>query len=164
MARCLIVGCGCRGLALAGELLAQGHAVRATSRRESQLRAIAAAGAEARAADPDRVGTVLAALEQVAIVYLLLGTARGSPATLEALHGPRLAALLERMLDTTVRAIVYEAAGDVDAKLLRDGAELVRRACQGSRIPYALLDAPPDQADAWLAQASSLPARLLGRR
>jgi hypothetical protein len=150
-------------LALAGELGAQGHRVRATSRRPSQLRAIADAGLEPCAADPDRVGTVAAALDHVSIVYLLLGCARGPRASLQALHGPRLQALLERMLDSTVRGVVYEAAGDVDADLLLVGAEQVRRLCKRSRIPYALLDVSPERHDAWLAQAASAAQRLMGR-
>jgi uncharacterized protein YbjT (DUF2867 family) len=164
MARCLIVGCGCRGLALADELRAQGHSVRATSRRPRQLRVIADAGLEARAADPDLVGTVGAALDHVSLVYLLLGSPRGPRSKLEALHGPRLEALLERMLDTTVRGIVYEAAGDLDPELLVAGAARVRRACERSRIPYALLDVSPQDHGAWLAQAAAAAQRLLQRR
>ena len=43
MARALIVGCGCRGRLLGKELLAQGWAVRGTSRREQGLEPIAPA-------------------------------------------------------------------------------------------------------------------------
>ena len=39
LARVLIVGCGCRGRALAAELVAGGHAVRATTRRSEALAA-----------------------------------------------------------------------------------------------------------------------------
>jgi hypothetical protein len=49
--------------------------------------------------------------------------------------------LLLRMLDSTVRGIVYEATGSVDAAILDAGAQRVREFCEGSRIPYALLDA-----------------------
>ena len=44
MARCLIIACGCRGLALTCELRARGHAVRATTRDSGGRRAIEAAG------------------------------------------------------------------------------------------------------------------------
>jgi hypothetical protein len=50
--------------------------------------------------------------------------------------------LLLRMLDSTVRGIVYEAGGSVDQTVLDAGAERVRVFCEGSRIPYALLYAP----------------------
>ena len=57
--------------------------------------------------------------------------------------------LLERMLDTTVRGIVYEAAGAVDPGLLEAGAARVRERAEVSRIPYALLDADPADWSAW---------------
>ena len=46
MARALIVGCGCRGRMLGERLLADGWAVRGTSRREEGLDAIREAGIE----------------------------------------------------------------------------------------------------------------------
>ena len=59
MARALIVGCGCRGRALAGELVTAGHEVRGTTRRSERLAEIEATGAEAVLADPDRLATVV---------------------------------------------------------------------------------------------------------
>ena len=60
MARVLIVGCGCRGRALAAALVDEGHAVRGTTRaRGVGSPAIEAAGAEAVLADPDRLATLL---------------------------------------------------------------------------------------------------------
>jgi uncharacterized protein YbjT (DUF2867 family) len=59
VARALIVGCGCRGRQLGERLLAEGWAVRGTSRREEGLEPIAAAGIEPALADPDRPGTIL---------------------------------------------------------------------------------------------------------
>jgi nucleoside-diphosphate-sugar epimerase len=141
LARCLIIGCGCRGQALARELVARGHAVRATSRDPARVEAIEAAGAEAIVADPDRVATVAPALEHVGAVVILLGSAAGRPEAVAALHGTRLDMLLLRMLDSTVRGVVYEAAGTVDEAILAAGAERVRTFCEGSRIPYSLLDA-----------------------
>ena len=47
MARALIVGCGCRGRVLGERLLADGWAVRGTSRREEGLDAIREAGVKA---------------------------------------------------------------------------------------------------------------------
>ncbi len=139
MARALIVGCGCRGRELGERLLAEGWAVRGTSRREEGLAAIEAAGIEPALADPDRVGTVLELVGDVAVVYLLLGSAAGGPEALAALHGPRLERLLERLVDTPVRGVVYEAAGSVDAEVLAAGAEIVRAAGRTWRIPVEVV-------------------------
>jgi nucleoside-diphosphate-sugar epimerase len=142
LARCLIIGCGCRGQALTRELIANGHAVRATTRDLAHVPAIEAAGAEAVIGDPDRVATVAPALEHVGVAVILLGSAVGSDEALTALHGSRLDMLLLRMLDSTVRGIVYEATGTVDPAVLAAGARRVREFCEGSLIPYALLDEP----------------------
>ena len=61
MARVLIVGCGCRGRALAAALVEDGHQVRGTTRSPDGLEAIVAVGADAVVADPDRLGTLLPA-------------------------------------------------------------------------------------------------------
>jgi uncharacterized protein YbjT (DUF2867 family) len=123
LARVLIVGCGCRGQELARALVAQGHAVRGTTRDPARRAAIAAAGAEPVLADPDRVGTLVAALDGVTIFCRLLGAATGTPDDLAQLHGPRLRALLEKLVDTPVRGYVHEAAGEGDAALVREAAE-----------------------------------------
>lgn len=153
MARVLIVGCGCRGLELTRALRARGHAVRGTTRDRGRSSQIEAAGAEPFIGDPDRVSTLGPALAHVGVACLLLGTASGSEAQLAALHGTRLEMLLERMLDTTVRGIVYEAAGTVDPTLLSTGAERVRHACERSLIPYVLLTADPSDHAGWLRAA-----------
>ncbi|HEY5429184.1 MAG TPA: hypothetical protein VIK04_08705, partial [Solirubrobacteraceae bacterium] len=76
-------------------------------------------------------------------------------------HGTRLDMLLERMLDTTVRGIVYEAAGTVDPALLAAGAQRVRHACERSLIPYVLLDADPGDHTAWVPVAAAAVERAL---
>jgi uncharacterized protein YbjT (DUF2867 family) len=153
LARCLIIGCGCRGLSLARELIASGHAVRGTTREPARRGEIEAAGVEAVVGDPDVVGTIARALEHVTIACVLLGSAVGSSEQLAALHSSRLDMLLARMLDTTVRGIVYEAAGSVGPAVLNAGAELVRARCEDSRIPYALLNTDPGDVDAWMVAA-----------
>jgi uncharacterized protein YbjT (DUF2867 family) len=155
LARCLIIGCGCRGRSLARELVASGHAVRGTTRSRANLAAIEDAGAEAVLGDPDVIGTLVRSFEHVGVAFVLLGSASGAPEQLAALHGTRLEMLLTRMLDTTVRAVVYEAAGSVDPALLEAGAARVRSVCEDSRIPYALLDADPEDHRAWLAAAAA---------
>jgi len=141
MARCLIVGCGCRGQELASALRASGHAVRATTRDPRRLAAISDAGAEAVLADPDRLATLLPALEQVSVIVLPLGSAGGPPELVGALHGPRLAALLGKLIDTPVRGVVYEASGTVDPAVLALGAAQVASVCERSRIAYELVSA-----------------------
>jgi uncharacterized protein YbjT (DUF2867 family) len=152
--RCLIIGCGCRGTSLAGALIARGHVVRATTRGDGRVAEIEAAGAEVVVADPDRIASVAPALEHVAVVCVLLGSASGAVAQLEALHTTRLDMLLTRVLDSTVRGFVYEAAGTVDPEVLRRGAARVRAFCADSRIPYALIDADPTEPEVWVHSAA----------
>ncbi len=133
--------------------MTEGHAVRGTSRDPARRAELEADGGEAFDGDPDRVGTLIAALAHVSIVYVLLGSAMGPGGALAALHGERLSMLLEKLIDTTVRGVVYEAAGTVRGDVLRGGAELVRAACQRSRIPYALIETDPGDRESWLAEA-----------
>jgi uncharacterized protein YbjT (DUF2867 family) len=118
VARVLIVGCGCRGQELARELIAAGHAVRGTTRDPARVRAIAAAGAEPYVGDPDRIGTLMEALSGVTILCWLFGTLPDSD-----LHGPRLRMLFEKLVDTPVRGVVYEAALAAGKPIARDAAE-----------------------------------------
>jgi hypothetical protein len=111
-------------------------------------------GAEAFVGDPDRVATMTPALEHVSVACLLLGSATGEHEALAALHGSRLDMLLERMIDTTVRGVVYEASGTVDPELLRVGSERVRWACDRSLIPYQLLLSDPVETGAWVSAAA----------
>lgn len=142
MARALIVGCGCRGRQLGESLLAEGWAVRGTSRQEVGLAAIEAAGIEPALADPERPGTLLELVADVAVVYWLLGSATGAPDELAAIHGPRLERLLEHLVETPVRRFVYEAAGSVDAETLERGAAAVRAAGERWRIPVEVVGDP----------------------
>jgi hypothetical protein len=125
VARVLIVPCGCRGRALARELVAAGHAVRGTTRDEANAEAIAAAGAEPYVGDPDRIGTLMDALTGVTVVCWLMGTV-----TVPELHGPRLRMLFEKLVDTPVRGVVYEGA---------EGMPIAQDAAQRWRIPVELL-------------------------
>jgi uncharacterized protein YbjT (DUF2867 family) len=130
-------------------LLAEGWAVRGTSRREEGLAPIEAAGIEAALADPDRPGTLLELVADVAVVFYLLGSAEGDPETLAAIHGPRLERLLEHLVDTPVRGVAYEAAGSVDAALLEAGTEIVRTASHTWRIPVEIVSGEPNDPVAW---------------
>jgi nucleoside-diphosphate-sugar epimerase len=134
VARALIVGCGCCGRELGARLLADGWAVRGTSRRREGLEAIEAAGIEAALADPDRPGTILELVGDVAVLVLLLGGAEGSPEELEAIHGPRLERLLEHLVETPVRGVLYEGT--------EAGEQIVRNASRTWRIPVRILPRP----------------------
>jgi uncharacterized protein YbjT (DUF2867 family) len=151
--RCLIIGCGCRGRLLARELSDRGWVVRGTTRDPSRLSEVEAAGAEALLGDPDRVATLLPALEHVTVASILMGSAAGSGEQLAALHGTRLEMLLTRMVDTTVRGVVYEARGSVEQALLTRGAEQIRSFGERAPAGYALLEADPADPAAWLEAA-----------
>jgi nucleoside-diphosphate-sugar epimerase len=158
MARVLIVGCGCRGRALARELCAAGHAVRGTTRDHERLADIEATRAEAVVADPDRLGTLMAQLHGVTVVCWLMGSADGRVADL---HGPRLRTLLERLVDTPVRGVVYEAAGSVEPALLARGASAVGEASATWSIPAEVVEVDPGDPQAWLTAMTSAVERLL---
>lgn len=161
MARALIVGCGCRGRSLGEWLLAEGWAVRGTSRREQGLAAIEAAGIEPALADLDRVGTVLELVGDVAVVYLLLGSAAGAPEDVAAIHGPRLERLMEKLVDTPVRGVVYEAVGSVDPALLDGGKEIVEAAARTWRIPVEIVSTEQEDPAAWSRAMAETALRLL---
>jgi uncharacterized protein YbjT (DUF2867 family) len=118
LARVLIVPCGCRGQALARELVAAGHAVRGTTRDPAKADAIAAAGAEPYVGDPDRIGTLMDALGGVTVLCWLFGAVPD-----EDLHGGRLRMLFEKLVDTPVRGVVYEAALPAGKAIAHDAAE-----------------------------------------
>lgn len=143
MARALLVGCGCRGRELGASLLERGWAVRGTSRADAGLRAIDAAGIEPARADPLSPGTVFNLVGDVTVLAWLMGSATGDHGQLEAIHGPRLESLLEKLVDTPVRGFAYEARGTVPAELLEAGAGSVGAASERWRIPVALLKADP---------------------
>jgi nucleoside-diphosphate-sugar epimerase len=159
VARVLIVGCGCRGRELARDLVASGHAVRGTTRDPARLPEIEAAGVEAVVADPDRLGTLMGHLQGVAVVCWLLGGVAGAAGA--DLHGPRLRTMLERLVDTPVRGVVYEAAGSADPDALAAGAAVVREASATWSIPAEVVEEDPADHPAWLQALSAAVGRLL---
>jgi len=162
--RALVVGGGsCRGLDLTRTLSADGHAVRVVARTEARRAEIEAAGGECWIGTPDAIGTLRYALDNVTVLLWLLGTAAGGDVA--ALHGSRLTMMLERVTDSTVRGVVYEAAGTVEATALTAGAHEVREASRKNEIPFRLLEADPrGDRDAWLAKTLELVDSLLGAK
>jgi uncharacterized protein YbjT (DUF2867 family) len=148
VARVLIVGGRGRGLARARDLIADGHAVRGTTRSPERAAEIEAAGAEAYVGNPDVVGTLMGALEGVTIACWLLATADNPE-----LHAGRLRMFCEKLVDTPVRGLVYEAGG---------GEDIVRHAQETWNIPVSILDTPPSECEAWRTSARRAVARLLG--
>ena len=156
-----MIGGGACGRALAAELVGQGHAVRITTRTERGRAAIEAAGAECWIGTPDRVATLRYALENVTVACWLLGSACDEPERLRDLHGSRLEFFVAQTIDTTVRGLVYEAAGSVPAATLAAGAALVRERAGYNAIPLAVLDADPADQRAWHGQALAAIGALL---
>jgi uncharacterized protein YbjT (DUF2867 family) len=164
MARALIVGCGCSGRALGSELLDEGWAVRGTSREAEGLEAIEAVGIEPARADPEQPATILELVDDVAVVIWLLGSAAGPAEGVAAIHGPRLEALLERLVETPVRGFLYEGVGSVDAELLAGGAELARNAERTWRIPVAITETSREHGPQWVEELEKSTLELLSRR
>lgn len=160
--RVLLIGGGCRGRGLTESLVADGHAVRLVTRDEANRARVERCGAQCWVADPDVVGTLRYALENVTILVWALATAAGTPEQVAALHGPRLEMMLSKTIDTTVRGVVYEAAGTVAAETLAGGVAELRRACELNEIPFAVLETEPARRAEWIAAARSAIDGLLG--
>jgi hypothetical protein len=162
VARVLIVGCGCRGQALARDLRSAGHAVRGTTRDPGRTAAIEAAGAEPYLGDPDRIGTLMDALAGVTILCWLMGTATGDPERVAALHDGRLRMLWEKLVDTPVRGVVCEVAGPLPPAVLQRARTVALAAHETWRVPLELLATDPSDHERWRADAGAAIARLLG--
>ena len=102
---------------------------------------------------------MIGVLAGVSVVCWLLGSATGGTAA--GLHGPRLQTLLERLVDTPVRGIVYEAAGTVEPRALADGAAAARAAGGRWHIRAEVVEADPADHAAWLAAMKAAVGRLL---
>jgi hypothetical protein len=92
---------------------------------------------------------VLELVADVAVVFHLLGSAAGESEAVAAIHGPRLERLLEKIVDTPVRGVVYEAVGSLGPSVLDAGAELVRTASRAWRIPAEIVTTEPNDPAEW---------------
>ncbi len=163
MARVVIVGCGERGIELAGLLQADGHAVRGTTRKEERRAELEAAGIEPWVGDPDRIATVHYSMENATILLWMLASAQGTDDEVEPLHNTRLEMMLERTIDSPVRGVLYEAEGSVDPSYLEQGALVTERICDRNEIPWDLLKADPADKASWAAEAKARIDSLLAR-
>ncbi len=157
-----MLGGGCRGRQLASRMVADGLAVRASTRTEAGRPAIEATGAECWIGTPDRLATLRGALENVTIACWLLGSASGAPARLRALHSSRLQFFLGQAIDTTVRGFIYEASGTtVPPEVLSEGERIVGAAGERNAMPVAFLRAAAEDSEAWLTAARAAVDALL---
>jgi hypothetical protein len=69
--------------------------------------------------------------------------------------------MLERLVDTPVRGLVYEAAGSADRRQLAAGGGLVRAASRRWMMPAAVVDADPGEHPAWLSAMCAGVAQVL---
>jgi hypothetical protein len=129
--------------------MAAGHPVRGTTRDPARVGELEAAGIEAAVGDPYRLATLLPHIANTSAMVWLMGSATGDD--VEALHRTRLTTVLERLVDSPVRGMVYEGAGTLPAELLREGSAEVRRAGLTWQMPNVIVEQDPADHDAWVA-------------
>ena len=95
--------------------------------------------------DPERLATLTPRLEGISVLCWLYGESDS-----EALHGDRLRALLEFLVDTPVRGIVYERS-----ERFPGGEEIVTAAQATFRMPCAVIAPGDDVAGAVLQVLSA---------
>jgi hypothetical protein len=105
---------------------------------------------------------VLDAIEGVALVYWLLGSAQGDPDAVAALHGPRLQRLLEEIVDTPVRAVVYEVTVGLDPEHAGAAFAALSDAGRRWRIPFEVVDAERAKPELWLVGMLAAASELVG--
>jgi hypothetical protein len=123
-----------------------------------------AAGIEPALGDPERAGSILEQVADVALVFWLLGSAAGEDELVAAVHGPRLERLLEKLVDSPVRGFVYEGAGSVDIRHLERGSLLVREASERWMIPTEVVAVDPRGPAEWTEAMVAAAGRLTGDR
>ena len=154
VARILIVAGGCRGRQLASALIADGHAVRVSTRTEAGRAAIEATGAECWVGTPDRLASMRGVLDSVAVACWLTGSVSGEEQLVRELHTERLQFFLTQVIDSTVRGFLYEArGGSTPQGVLDEGAAITTAMTERNVIPAAFLRADPADGERWLADA-----------
>jgi len=157
VARVLIIGGDARAAALASALIERGYAVRAVGVADLPP------GVERFDADPERPGTLKSALEQVTIACWLFGSDERDQERVETLNAARLERFLHQTIDSSVRGLLYEAAGSAGEELLARGLATVREFAQQNAIPLAVLACDAREAQQWLAEALEAVTSLVER-
>jgi hypothetical protein len=122
--------------------------VRGTTRDPAHVPELEAAGVEPAVGDPYRLATLMPHVANTSALVWLMGSATGED--VEALHRTRLQTVLERLVDTPVRGMVYEAAGTLPAPLFREGAAAVRKAALTWQMPNVIVEQDPAGHKAWV--------------
>jgi hypothetical protein len=122
--------------------------VRGTTRDPARVPELEAAGVEPAVGDPYRLATLMPHVANTSALVWLMGSATGED--VEALHRTRLQTVLERLVDTPVRGMVYEAAGTLPAPLFREGAAAVRKAALTWQMPNVIVEQDPAGHEAWV--------------
>ena len=156
MARAVIVGCGCWAREAGAVLVGRGWAVRGTSRSEAGRSAIEAAGLEAAPADPDRVGSIVQLLGDVTALAWLLVAVPAPEGTV--LNSERLGSLLEKLVDTPVRGLVFEAPAS------GEGLAAVEDAATRWQIPVEVVSVDRGDAGGWASEVADAVERSVGLR
>ncbi len=126
--------------------------MRGTTRDAARASELEAAGIESVVADPDRLVTMMPAIDGVSVVCWLMGTA-GAP----ELHGPRLESMLEHIVDTPARGLVYETGG-----LERpDGVAAANRLSATYSMPVEVVEEAPGEHGVWLSAMVAAVGRVL---
>ena len=123
--------------------------MRGTTRDPARVPELEAAGIEPAVGDPYRLATLLPHIANTSAMVWLMGSATGDD--VEALHRTRLTTTLERLVDSPVRGMVYEAAGTLPAQLLREGSAEVRKAGLTWQMPNVVVQQDPADHEAWVA-------------
>lgn len=163
MPRALIVGCGEAGTLAGAELIERGWTVRGTTRDTERVGTIEAAGIEGAVADPDRVGSIVELLADVTILVWPFATAGGDEELVRELHSHRLPSLLEKVVDTPVRGIVFETAGEgVGAPGLDAAEAAMADAEERWRIPVVRISGDRSDPGRWAGELADAVERAIG--
>jgi hypothetical protein len=136
-----------------------GHPVRGTTRDPARVPELETAGIEPAVGDPYRLATLMPHVANTSAMVWLMGSATGDD--VEALHRTRLQTVLERLVDSPVRGMAYEAVGTLPAGLLREGAAAVRKAGLVWQMPNVIVEHDPQDHDGWVTAMVAAVERVL---
>src|SRR4051794_15591110 len=105
--------------------------------------------------------TLMDALTATTVVAWLMGSATGDDEKVRELHGGRLRMLCEKVVDTPVRGLVYEAAGTVPFAWRQEGEMIARGARATWNIPLEVLHTDPAECEAWRVEARDAVVKIL---